>query len=130
MKNILKCMVILAAFLNAQPNLTDGQAWATRWTEEYKILYMLGFKDGSQAERASVEVSLQALASPNVSSAVMRRLQIMASFAHCEGKMTVGQLIAIADKAIKDHPETWDQDIGVLAYKAFLDACDARKGSK
>jgi hypothetical protein len=40
--------------------------------------------------------------------------------------VTQGQVMAILDKYIDDHPERWDKPVRELAQEAFIDACEKR----
>jgi hypothetical protein len=44
----------------------------------------------------------------------------------CITGVNTGQLVAIIDRFISEHPERWDQGMHVLVYSALLDACAER----
>jgi hypothetical protein len=110
---------------NAQssPQVFTGQAWLESWPAIMKDAYMAGYSNGYQA--AAVYTRLGLNASPGESK---RIFDVLKSRDDCQNKMTTGQLTAIVDKAVREHPETWDQHIGVHVLSAVANACAAWEG--
>jgi len=109
---------------NAQsPQILTGQAWLESWPAATKDAYMIGYSNGYQT---AALLARQALNAPSGES--KRIFDRLKSIDDCREKMTTGQLTAIVDKAVRDHPETWDQHIAVLVVSALVNACAARDG--
>jgi hypothetical protein len=94
-----------------------GQGWAQQMPSEMRIGYIVGYLDGYDLALAFAEAARASKSGPQ---------DIIRSSSVCWHKMTFGQLEAIVDKAVKDHPETWDKDTAVLAADALTSACLAQ----
>ena len=109
---------------NAQspPQGLTGQTWL-EMPAALKDAYMYGYSNGYQT---AALLARQALNTPQGESA--RIFDRLKSIDDCREKMTTGQLTAVVDKAVRDHPETWDQHIAVLVVSALGNACASREG--
>jgi hypothetical protein len=113
---ILIVLALVGGNAQAPSQALTGQGWLENWSSPMKATYMLGFSNGFQSAVAGAQVSV-ANAPPG------QALQTLEFIETCRQRMTIGQLTAIVDKAVKDHPETWDQQIGNLTNRALLTAC-------
>ncbi len=71
--------------------------------------------------RASLNGNLQHTVVAKMTGDVLSGMLCLGS-----GTVTNGQMAAILDKYIADHPESWDKPLSDLAKNAFIDACEKR----
>jgi len=83
---------------------------------------MAGYSSGYQEAALMAQLALRAR--PSESKRIFDALK---SRHDCQHEMTAGQEAAIVDKAIRGHPETWDQDLSGLVSNALWKACASRQ---
>jgi len=110
---------------NAQssPQTLTGQEWLERLPEVVKNAYTSGYSVGYQVAALTVQLALKA--PPSESKRIFDALK---SHHDCLHKMTAGQKTAIVDKAVREHPETWDEGIDFFVQNALWKACASREG--
>lgn len=91
-------------FAGSPPALT-GQTWID-FPEVVRVAYIAGFADGLTSSGAVAEVALRQASLPATRAKELTTR--IGSVFGCLREMTNGQKMAVVDKAIRDHPETWD----------------------
>jgi hypothetical protein len=87
----------------------DGNDYRTLMTEGDQLSYLMGLVDAMTA-------ALYVGGNPNLSG----RLST------CFVGMKVGQVKAIVDLYLKNHPELWDQAMALTVWDAMKEACTER----
>jgi hypothetical protein len=123
---------------NDTVSITSVQAWVQKWSPVSKSWYVGGWRDGWIKAEAFIKYGLayglgerlknDRAAKSIVDSMLLDRNDspVMDTRHYCWTAMSPGQLMAIIDKAAKDHPEKWDEEIDQFVFHALLEACDAR----
>jgi hypothetical protein len=135
MKKLLLVFLMAASLYGAE---LTGQEYRG-WSETHRLLYVTGYLDGylhgrNQGSMDSMVWILRTVDGETkklIDAAVKHTPATKTDFgAICmilnqEG-VTKGQMLAILDKYVADHPESWDKPIRELAEEAFIDACEKR----
>jgi hypothetical protein len=80
----------------------------------YRVMYINGFADGlSSALPGPVTNGERVVLKPGVAEHLR----------DCLSPMTIGQIQAITEKFLADHPNVWDLDMGLLTVTALQNAC-------
>jgi hypothetical protein len=116
-------------------SIASVQAWVQIWSPDAKIWYAGGWRDGWAKAEAFIKYSLGSrlrddrTAKSIVDSMLLDRddKPILDKRNHCWLTMSNGQLEAIIDKAAKDHPEKWGEEIDNFAFDALLEACASQR---
>jgi hypothetical protein len=135
MKELLVIFLIAASLYGAE---LTGQEYRD-WSEAHRLLYVNGYLDGylhgrNQGAEDSLVWLLRTVDGETrkvIDNAVKHAKASKTDFgAICmiidQQGVTIPQMMAILDKYIADHPESWDKPIRELAEHAFIDACDKR----
>jgi hypothetical protein len=133
--------LLIAASLQAGHNDATGQTYR-EWPEKFRGGYVNAYLDGYMRGRSLAMTEASRLLDMNASEATRETIRAQLQSLKDKGveekygalcfwaprgqNPTLGQLTAILDKYIADHPETWDKQIGELAEEAFIDACEKR----
>ncbi len=129
MRRLLMMLVLVGASTligqeqsDSQQFIFTGQAWAEGWTEEMRTGYVVGYLDGFDFAATMTDLVLEDVhpTAKAQNKAVGKAVRIPLQ---CLTKMTMGQMVAIIDKFVKDHPERWNKRIGSLADSALAEAC-------
>ena len=92
---------------------------------------MIGFMRGSLYWSVLANTALDSTSSPLDKLPVSRQADLTAAIKQPATRwgvsMTFGQMQAIAEKYLRDHPELWDMDPQELIPQALIDACSSRK---
>jgi hypothetical protein len=100
-----------------------GQGWHD-WPQGTRVAYVSGFAEGYA--NATTDVTLKAcLKAPKQSSKAVSEtlMPIVNSTIACWRGMRYGQLLAIVDKYVADHPERWHEPIAELVRAALTNVC-------
>jgi hypothetical protein len=138
MKKLVLVFFIALALDAGDDNPTTGQSYQAE-SETLRRAYVHGYLEGYIRGRnfAMNEYTrlLLATTSESTRKSVVAEMQaakdkVIENWgAIClprDGNPTVGQMTAILDKYIADHPEKWDKPVRELAEEAFIEACEKR----
>jgi hypothetical protein len=106
-----------------QPFIFTGQAWVEKWTPEMRNGYMDGYVDGYDFAATMTETAVESELPQNQPKG-QTVVKMVRYPLQCFQKMRIGQMVAIVDKAIKDHPEKWNQSIASFVDLALAEACN------
>jgi hypothetical protein len=99
---VLMLVTVCARAQDVEKSFVTGQAWNDgRWTRQMKQGFVLGYRQGYIIGRGEKK-----------------------DYLACVDDMTIGQVVAIADKYVADHPKYWnDRPLHFLVYQAMFEAC-------
>ncbi len=98
--------VVAASAVAGQSNSTmTGQDYSNDWSTNQRLMYAVGYRGGFNMGGAAQQVGNY------------RRLS------ECVKDWTYGQLQAVVDQYVRDHPWEWHMDISLLTFSAILAAC-------
>jgi hypothetical protein len=101
-------LLALVAVVDAQPADVTGNDYQ-RNTDSLRLWYTIGLGSGFTIARTFQTYDGD-----------------MTVLFRCIGGMTYGQLEAILDKYLADHPERWDHTIATITVDALANACAKR----
>jgi hypothetical protein len=115
----LCCLLVLVCVLS--PSLAhgiDGNAWIKQ-PENARAVYFIGLWDGWAYLQSEGEAHRkgQPDAAPGYIDSFLDGLK------DCHKEKPMRQLIAIVEKYMKDHPESWHYSMGSLVVVALGDSC-------
>ena len=99
-----------AAGVLVHEGFLDGNDYQNR-TDREKHAYLMGFTDGL-------------MAAPLFSFERMGDTMTLTWFERCEAKGNSGQLQAIIDRYLDQHPENWHDSMSGIFFLAMKDVCD------